>query len=473
MHLKHNFSTLGESFYSTTLIQPLLEQRLVECNQALADNLAIDFKNSETLALLSGEQPITASLSMVYAGHQFGGFSPQLGDGRGVLLGEVIDPQGKLIDLHMKGAGPTPYSRRGDGRAVLRSCMREYLASEAMFALGVSTSRALALFDSREAVYRETPEMGAMLLRTANGHIRFGHFEYFFSRGMTDELDALIQYCLSHYYPECLETSSPIENMLLAVVERTAHMIAKWQAHGFQHGVMNTDNFSFTGETIDYGPFGFMEDYDESWVCNHSDYEGRYAFNRQPGVGLWNLNCLMRCFSSHLTRDQLVTILQTYETALQSHYDSLMLEKLGLSDVADLHKLWPSLVTILSQEKLDYSLFLRSLSLLSSDDYSLLLDEVIDRERLRTWLDEYMSIRSLQGKEWQQVQQGMLAVNPKYVLRNYLAHEAIQAAEAGDYLPFRRLLNLITQPFDEHPACEALARRAPGWAKSLEVSCSS
>lgn len=473
MHLKHNFSTLGESFSSATLIQPLLQQRLVEYNQALADSLTINFKDKHTLDQLSGHSAVEASLSMVYAGHQFGGFSPQLGDGRGVLLGEVEDQQGRLIDLHMKGAGPTPYSRRGDGRAVLRSCMREYLASEAMHALGVPSSRALALFDSREAVYRETPEMGAMLLRTANGHIRFGHFEYFFSRGMSAELDALIQYCLKHYYPECLTTDSAIENMLLKVVERTARMIAKWQAIGFQHGVMNTDNFSFSGETIDYGPFGFMEDYDEAWVCNHSDYEGRYAFNRQPGVGLWNLNCLLRCFSGHLTRDQLVAILQTYEGVLQSHYDELLLQKLGLQQVSSLQLLWPPLTAILAAEKLDYSLFMRSLSVLDANDYSPLLDEVVDRERLRQWLDQYVALRQDEGRDWAQVQAEMLAINPKYVLRNYLAHEAIQAAEGGDYLPFRRLLTLITQPFAEHPACAALAARAPGWAKSLEVSCSS
>lgn len=473
MNLEHHFASLGEAFSSKTLIQPLHEQRLVEFNQSLATFLSIDIKSTKTKHILSGEETLPSSLSMVYAGHQFGGFSPQLGDGRGVLLGEVLGQDGLLYDLHMKGAGPTPYSRRGDGRAVLRSCMREYLASEAMTALSVPSSRALALYDSREAVYRETPEAGAMLLRTAQGHIRFGHFEYFFYQGKLEEIDQLIEYCLEHYYPASLKAESPLEDMLTEVVKRTARMIAKWQSVGFQHGVMNTDNFSFTGETIDYGPYGFMEDYDPNWVCNHSDYEGRYAFSRQPGVGLWNLNCLMRCFSKHLERDQLIAILQCYEPELQAHYDTLMMKKLGLSSVEALHELLPPLLLILTAEKMDYSVFFRLLSHLEKDDFTPLLDEVIDRERLSQWLDLYQSTRLSDSKSWEQGRHLMLTENPKFVLRNYLAHEAILAAERGDYLPFRRLLNVLNKPFDEHPESSVLAQRAPDWGKSLEVSCSS
>lgn len=473
MNLEHHFASLGEAFSSKTLIQPLLEQRLVEFNQSLATFLSIDIKSPETKRLLSGEEALPSSISMVYAGHQFGGFSPKLGDGRGVLLGEVRGQDGLLYDLHMKGAGMTPYSRRGDGRAVLRSCIREYLASEAMAALSVPSSRALALYDSREAVYRETPEAGAMLLRVAQGHIRFGHFEYFFYQGKQAELDQLIEYCLKYYYPECLATESPLENMLIEVVKHTARMIAKWQAVGFQHGVMNTDNFSFTGETIDYGPYGFMEDYEPDWICNHSDYEGRYAFSRQPGVGLWNLNCLMRCFSRHLERDQLIAILQCYEPELQTHYDSLMMSKMGLSSVQDMQELLPDLLAILAAEKMDYTVFFRLLSHIEQGGFTLLLDEVIDREKLSAWLERYDLARMKSGLIWSQVNASMLAVNPKFILRNYLAHDAILAAERGDYLPFRRLLNVLTHPFDEHPESDALAQRAPEWGKSLEVSCSS
>lgn len=473
MNLEHHFAGLGEAFYSKTRVEPLLQQRLVEFNQALAHSLSIDIKSSHTKQLLNGETPIENALSMVYAGHQFGGFSPQLGDGRGVLLGEIRDNHGVLHDLHMKGAGPTPYSRRGDGRAVLRSCIREYLASEAMHALSVPTSRALALYSSEQPVYRETPEKGAMLLRTAQGHIRFGHFEFFFFQGKDVELKQLIDYCLEHYYPECLKTDAPIENMLIEVVKRTARMIAKWQAVGFQHGVMNTDNFSFTGETIDYGPYGFMEDYEPNWVCNHSDYEGRYAFSRQPGIGLWNLNCLMRCFSKILERDQLIAILQHYESELQAHYEQLMKEKMGIDDTNKLEDLLPSLFEILAAEKMDYALFFRLLSELTFDNVHILLDEVIDRERMSQWVSRYQAARVESGRDWQEVSLQMRQVNPKYILRNYLAHEAITAAEQGDYLPFRRLLRVLSSPFEEHDECLALAQRAPDWGKSLEVSCSS
>ncbi|MEO9275344.1 protein adenylyltransferase SelO [Marinomonas sp. 5E14-1] len=473
MNLEHHFSMLGDMFSSKTVVQPLLEQRLVEFNQSLATFLFIDIKSSQTKRLLSGEDAAPHSLSMVYAGHQFGGFSPQLGDGRGVLLGEVRGQDSLLYDLHMKGAGPTPYSRRGDGRAVLRSCIREYLASEAMAALSIPTSRALGLYDSREAVYREQPEAGAMLLRVAQGHIRFGHFEYFFYQGKQDQLNELIDYCLEHYYPDSLKTDVPLENMLKEVVKRTARMIAKWQAVGFQHGVMNTDNFSFTGETLDYGPYGFMEDYEPDWVCNHSDYEGRYAFSRQPGIGLWNLNCLMKCFSKHLERDQLVAILQGYEVELQTHYDALMMVKLGLNSSKDVHTLLPPLFSILASEKMDYSVFFRLLSYSEKDGFSLLLDEVVDRQRLQSWLQDYQAARIAGCSDWQSVSESMTQVNPKFILRNYLAHSAILAAEQGDYLPFRRLLNVLASPFDEHPESDSLAQRVPEWGKSLEVSCSS
>lgn len=473
MKLEHNYANLGAGFSSKTQIQPLIEQRLVEFNQPLAAFLSVDIKSPLTKSLLCGDKVIPDALSMVYAGHQFGGFSPQLGDGRGVLLGEVRGANGLLYDLHMKGAGPTPYSRRGDGRAVLRSCIREYLAGEAMTALSVPSSRALALYDSRQAVYRETPEAGAMLLRVAQGHVRFGHFEYFFYQGKQTELDQLIAYCLTHFYPECQATDSPLESMLIEVVKRTARMIAKWQALGFQHGVMNTDNFSITGETIDYGPYGFMEDYEPDWVCNHSDHEGRYAFSRQPGVGLWNLNCLMRCFSKHLEKDQLIAILQCYEPELQTQYDCLMMEKIGLNSSRQLHDLLPSLLTLLAAEKLDYSVFFRLLSHIKQDHFDTLLDEVVDRDRLVQWLVKYQSARLDQPLDWQKTSERMLQVNPKFILRNYLAHDAIQAAEHGDYLPFRRLLNVLNHPFEEHPESEYLAQRPPSWGKSLEVSCSS
>lgn len=472
MQLHHHFAELGYEFFAHTQVQPLIEQRLVEFNKSLAHELGIDFSDQEVLRQLSGEEPVEGSLSMVYAGHQFGGFTPRLGDGRGVLLGEVKDRQGVLHDLHVKGAGQTPFSRQADGRAVLRSSIREYLASEAMHGLGIPTSRALALYDSKHTVYRERPETGAMLIRSAKTHIRFGHFEYFFAHKKYDELQQLIDYTLDTYFTHLKDDQEPVKAMLIEIVQRTARMVAKWQAVGFQHGVMNTDNFSILGETIDYGPYGFMEDFNDRWICNHSDYEGRYAYHRQPGIGLWNLNCLMHAFSKHFSRDELIEILKYYEPCLQTHYDELMMAKLGLSDSSALEPLLEQLFSVLRKEQFDFTIFFRFLSLLEADKPEFLMDEVVDRKAMADWLNYYWSVRD-DGRDQQAVSEQMQRVNPKFVLRNYLAHQAIEAAESGDYLPFRRLLQVLNCPYDEHPENDALAKRAPDWGRHLEVSCSS
>lgn len=472
MKLSHRFAQLGPEFSTHTQIHPLKEQRLVEVNKDLAENLGIDIEDIEVQNILSGATHLTHSVSMIYAGHQFGGFTPQLGDGRGILLGEIKAPDGTLHDIHVKGAGVTPYSRRGDGRAVLRSCIREYLASEAMNGLGIATSRALALFDSCEAVYREQLESGALFVRTARTHIRFGHFEYFYAHKKYDELQQLINYTLETYFPKAVTSEQPIVEMLKDIVIRTAKMIAQWQSIGFQHGVMNTDNFSILGETIDYGPFGFMEDFDDHWVCNHSDHEGRYAFDRQPGIGLWNLNCLMRCFSRHLEREQLVDVLKHYEPTLQSHYDDLMCAKLGLSNKDQLEPLLSSLFQLLRKERLDYTIFFRLLSHLEQPVFETILDKTADREAMQQWLASYWAARS-DGRNQTYVAETMRTHNPKYILRKYLAHEAIEAAKTGNYLPLQRLLTVLKQPFDEHSESEALAMQAPRWGRHLAVSCSS
>ncbi|WP_191603351.1 protein adenylyltransferase SelO [Marinomonas algicola] len=476
--IKHVFSQLGESFYSFTQVQPLLEQRLVEFNHQLADELGIDIKDKALKSLLSGKFHDPLSLSMVYAGHQFGGFSPQLGDGRGILLGEIETENG-LVDLHLKGAGLTPYSRRGDGRAVLRSCIREYLAAEAMTALGIPSSRSLCLFDSNQAVYRERPEPGAMLLRTAKTHIRFGHFEFFYYRKQMESLQILIDYTIDQYFPHCRAGDNPIKCMLIEIVESTARMIAHWQSVGFQHGVMNTDNMSILGETIDYGPYGFMENYDPRWIANHSDHEGRYTLENQPSVGLWNLNCLMRAFSHHLSKDELIEVLGHYEPELMRQYRLLTYKKLGLTLVDESDESYDvdfvrKLYVLLKKESLDYTLFFRALSNMASpSDYSIILDDVVDRVSMSKWLDLYVDKRQKETVDWNDSKIEMLKINPKFILRNYLAQQVIQEAEQGNYLPFRRLLYVLQAPFSEHVECEDLSLRPPEWAKDLEVSCSS
>lgn len=475
LNLEFDFADLGEDFHRFTNIQPLQGQRLRWRNAKLAEELAVDLSDPKVIGQLTGALPIEKSLSMVYAGHQFGGYSPRLGDGRGILLGEARNRQGDKIDLHLKGAGLTPFSRQGDGRAVLRSCIREYLASEAMAALNIPTSRALSLFTSDQPVYRERPEPGAMLLRTARTHIRFGHFEYFFYTKQTEQLETLINYCLQHYFPECLQDVSPVKSMLLHIVRRTALMIADWQAIGFQHGVMNTDNMSILGETIDYGPYGFMEDYQPQWISNHSDYEGRYAFEQQPGIALWNLNCLCHCFSNHLARDELVDVLSQYEPILLAEYGKRMCKKLGLGQPTENDKaLLAQLFAILHAEQMDYTLFFRRLAEMpSADERHIVVDEFVDRERIDQWLAQYCQERLARQDNWQQTSLEMMSCNPKFILRNYLAQQAIEAAEKDDFGPFERLLKVLCDPYSEHPEEAELAQRTPEWGKHLEISCSS
>jgi len=286
------------------------------------------------------------------------GYSPRLGDGRALLLGEQQAPDGQRWDLHLKGAGKTPFSRFGDGRAVLRSSIREYLASEALHALGIPTTRALVLVGSQEPVYREQVETGATVLRTALSHLRFGHIEYFAWSGQGEKIPHLIDYLLRHYFPE-LESGA---ELFAEVVRRTARLIAKWQAAGFCHGVMNTDNMSLLGLTLDYGPYGFIDAYVPDFVCNHSDPAGRYALDQQPAVGYWNLQKLAQALAGHVDGDALAAALAQYEQQLMLHYSELMRAKLGLAVwEEDDPALFRELFRLLAANKVDYHLFLRRL----------------------------------------------------------------------------------------------------------------
>jgi len=475
LHLNHHFSELGPEFCSQGQIKSLSGLKLSFFNKQLSEQLQIQLTDPQTLDILLGHKPIGNAISMVYAGHQFGGYSPQLGDGRGLLLGEVTDINGQLVDLHMKGAGPTPYSRRGDGRAVLRSSIREYLASEAMHHLGIASSRALALFDSNEMIYREQAEPAAMLLRCAKSHIRFGHFEYFFHKNKADQLDELIDYCLERYYQTTGTREENIILMLESIVDKTAKMLAQWQAVGFQHGVMNTDNMSILGETIDYGPYGFMESYDPAWVANHSDYEARYAFEKQPGVALWNLNCLLHCFSKHLTRSQLVSILSKYETKLMDYFQTLIRTKLGLKMSTDGdQELFTSLLLLLEKERVDYTCFWRNLSQMkSAADRSLILLDVDNKAAFEAWLEQYTLRRIKENNNWLAIRVEMLKINPKYIVRNYLAQQVIEAAQKGHYQLFADMMTVLQNPFDEHDSLNYLSIAADNQQQSVCVSCSS
>jgi serine/tyrosine/threonine adenylyltransferase len=414
---------------------------------------------------------------MVYAGHQFGQYAGQLGDGRGLLLGEVVSEQHGRWDLHLKGAGRTPYSRFGDGRAVLRSSIREFLCSEAMAALGIPSSRALCVIDSDTRVQREQVEHGAMVLRMARSHIRFGHFEHFHYTHQPELLRALADYTIDRYIPEFNGQTGRYAELLRHATLRTATLIAHWQAAGFAHGVLNTDNMSIVGETFDYGPFGFLDDFDPTFICNHSDEQGRYSFERQPSIGLWNLNALAHALSGLIEdNDAIRTVLLEYEPQLIGDYSRLMRAKLGLKgeeSAAD-NALLSELLELLAHNHSDYTIFFRSLcDFDESSDLSPLRDDFIDRDRFDRWAGKYRARLLQQGESREQRQAAMRAANPRFILRNYLAQNAIARAEEGDYSEVRRLHAVLQAPYDEQPGNEAYAAAPPDWGKHLEVSCSS
>ncbi len=467
--LSHRYADALESLTSPVLPQGLKGMRLSMVNQALASELQLDealWQDDTLVSLLSDPQSAWArnAIAQKYGGHQFGHWNPDLGDGRGLLLGECLDTQGAYQDLHLKGAGQTPYSRFADGRAVLRSTLREYIGSEALHALGIPSSRSLCLFSSDQTVMREAPEPGAMMIRTAPSHIRFGHFEYFFHSGEKQKLDALFEFVLHEYFSECLKSSNPHKALLRAITLRTARLIAGWQCHGFVHGVMNTDNMSIHGITFDYGPYAFMDSFEASAVFNHSDPQGRYAFDRQPGIALWNLNMLAYAFSDYCTHDDIREVLQQFEPVFLQQYETLMLHRLGLPQTAEGRQLSNDWVALLAEEKRDYTASFRALALHQSrDDMTPLRDNFIDRARFDTWWQRYSPLR----------QPGdLLSRNPAVIPRTHLLFEIIQAAENGDFTPAKDLLDACVHPFDQRWDQHAFSL-PPADNNTVSLSCSS
>src|SRR5881296_724297 len=335
LQFDNTFARLPEVFYAKVMPTPLKNPCLVAFNPDAAALLDLDpeeAKRPEFAGCFAGHYlpPGTEPLAMVYAGHQFGAYVSRLGDGRATLLGEVRNGRGEKWDLHLKGAGLTPFSRDDDGRAVLRSCIREYLCGEAMHGLGIPTTRALCVVGSEEEVLREQVETGATLLRLAPSHVRFGHFEFFYWRRQFDHLKTLADYVLAQHFPELMGRPDAYARFYHEAAVRTARLIAEWQAVGFAHGVMNSDNMSVLGMTLDYGPFGFLDDYNPGFICNHSDRGGRYAFHRQPDIGKWNLHALAQALLPLMSEDEAKQALTAYEPALVEHYRDLMRQKLGL-----------------------------------------------------------------------------------------------------------------------------------------------
>ena len=463
------FADLPEDFFHKQNWTPFDNPKLIHFNKELAELLGLpkDLDPGDLVPYINGNKTFKHSvpLSMAYAGHQFGSWVPQLGDGRGILLGQLQTQDG-LMDLHIKGAGKTPYSRFGDGRAVLRSTIREYLCGEAMHHLGIPSSRSLIMIGSDEPVFRETTEFGAMMVRVAKTHIRFGHFEYLMHNKKTEFIPILLNHVIENYFPELKESKDGYTDLFEKIVSSTAKLIAKWQAFGFAHGVMNTDNMSILGETFDFGPFGFLDEYNPGFICNHSDYGGRYAFNNQPSIGLWNCHALAAALKDHIEIERTKEIINAYE---QTFYDELILifrKKLGLveSETEDL-KLIEELLSWMHKNKKDYTNTFRTLS---KENHGLFKDE-----EGKSWLEKYQKRLNREKINTTKRKKIMNQNNPKFILRNYLAQKAIEEAEKGNYVELKKLIEILKKPFDENRDYENYANEPPEWGRKLEISCSS
>jgi serine/tyrosine/threonine adenylyltransferase len=477
--------------------QPLPNPQPVAFSDGLATSLGLGSlaQRSDVLQVLAGHPGAGQAMpfASAYSGHQFGVWAGQLGDGRAHSLGELMLPNGTdvaavcgvpveagpCLELQLKGAGLTPYSRMGDGRAVLRSSIREFLASEAMHALGIPTTRALSVVGSALPVRRETLETAAVVARVAPSFLRFGHFEHLTHTlqdvaALRDLTDAAIE----SFFPALRDVEQPYLALLQAVTKRTATLMAAWQSVGFCHGVMNTDNMSLLGLTIDYGPYGFLDGYDPGHICNHTDQQGRYAYARQPGIGLWNCSALAHALMPLINDMPAVqATLETYKASFATALIARYRAKLGLTreDLQDAQanletdsQLIDQWLALLAAGRVDFTIAHRCLALGGEP----LRDLFLDRDGLDAWQAAYKAQRAPLDAKRDNIA-AMQRANPKYILRNHLAQTAITRAEQGDFSETQRLQHLLQHPFDEQPAFEADAALPPDWAQHLEISCSS
>ena len=509
-------AALGDAYSSIVPPTPVSQPHLVAFNPdaaALIDLDPAEAQRPEFVEVMAGNRPLPGgqTLSMLYAGHQFGVFVPQLGDGRAILIGQVRSASGDLWELQLKGAGKTPYSRFGDGRAVLRSTIREYLCGEAMHALGIPTTRALCIAGSPDPVQRESMETAAILCRMAPSHLRFGNFEVFYYRNQHDKLAPLADHVIENYFPHLKgsrawpaptdrapdvgadATGGAEANVgadaavgaahgrdlyrawLTEVIERTARLMAQWQAVGFCHGVMNSDNMSILGLTLDYGPYGFMEAFDAGFICNHSDDSGRYAYDQQPAIGHWNCSRLLQATLPLLADkpEQAVEIaygiLERYGPTFVAENLARWRAKLGLREARDTDpELVNELLAILARSKADFTTVFRRLATPEAAR-----DHLADLAAFDAWLVRYRARLQQEQSDDAERRARMNRVNPKYVLRNHLAQAAIEQAQRGQFGEIETLRALLARPFDEQPGLERYAAPAPPGAPTIEVSCSS
>jgi uncharacterized protein YdiU (UPF0061 family) len=463
----NSYARLPERFYARLAPTPVAAPRLVKLNAALARQLGVDpdrLASPEGIAVLAGNAvpALGEPLAMAYAGHQFGHFVPQLGDGRAILLGEVVDRHGVRRDIQLKGSGPTPFSRNGDGRAALGPVLREYVVSEAMHAFGIPTTRSLAAVATGETVRRETPLPGAVLTRVAASHIRVGTFQFFAARGDGEALIRLAEYVIARHYPEAAGTDRPCRTLLDLVAARQAELIAQWLLVGFIHGVMNTDNASIAGETIDYGPCAFMDDYDPAKVLSSIDHHGRYAYANQPRVGQWNLARLAEALLPLLAETQEAAIetaneaLGRFSGLFEAAYTKGLRRKLGLvEERPDDRALAQDLLDRMAAGGADFTSTFRRLcdAAATAEGDAGVRSLFADPAAYDGWAQRWRRRLADDGEATsEQRAAAMRAVNPAFIPRNHLVEEALSAAvDNGDLEPFETLLAVLSRPYDDQP----------------------
>jgi uncharacterized protein YdiU (UPF0061 family) len=466
INFENSYAQLPERFFSSQAAEPVAAPAGIRVNHQLARELGIDpdwlasAQGTNSIAgneIPAGAQPIATA----YAGHQFGGWNPQLGDGRAVLLGEVITPAGERFDLQLKGSGRTPYSRGGDGRAPLGPVLREYIVSEAMATLGVPTTRALAAVTTGELVYRERALPGAVLARVARSHIRIGTFQFFAARGDTEALQILSNHVIQRHYPEAASAENPVAAMLEAVVKAQAALVARWQALGFIHGVMNTDNMLLSGETIDYGPCAFMDSFNPDTVFSSIDHQGRYAYRNQPGIAHWNLSCLAEALLPILDpdSDRAVTVAQAaidqFPDCFLAAHASAMGDKLGLNLAGEADEtLLRDLLELMAETEVDFTLCFRRLADLAGGELATAgIEEVFELPAaFQPWLERWQARAAQEPVNPAQRLAQMYAANPVFIPRNHLVEEVIRAAEDNnDFTLFDTLMERLATPGAYHP----------------------
>jgi uncharacterized protein YdiU (UPF0061 family) len=487
LNLSNSFAKLGAEFFQEKSPDPVSNPYLIDSNPSAIELIELkltEIKRNEFLEYFSGNRllPNSKPLAMAYSGHQFGSYNPRLGDGRGLLLGEVQDKYKNTLDIHLKGCGPTRFSRGFDGRATLRASIREYLGGEAVHGLGIPTTRSLAVIGTGELVHREVPEPGAILVRLTDSHVRFGSFQFLHFNNKPEKVTALLNYVIERHYPSIQNDSDKYRLLLRHVVNRTAKLIALWQANGFIHGVMNTDNMTITGATFDYGPYGFMDHFNPNFTPNHSDPNGRYAYGKQPEIGYWNLSKFAETLKNLGNSEFIAEELTNYQPTYNDYYRTLMGQKLGLEILdSEFKELVNKLFQLLYNNSIDYSIFFRHLSDLPSNFPKTLKHKFKDPQALDSWLSMYVRLIEREDPSLNTRTEKMNLINPKFILRNYLLQNATdKAMKESDFSEVERLRILLEDPYKDRPELfskygiesEHYAAETPPPSIEMQLSCS-